>query len=127
MADTITVSATKMNVKGKLLVNGLIRFQSVTSSGDEISVVIGDGGGLELLGSFSAFISNGVFTINLPDTTKTNPSNIGFKVTVKNLDTSEMVLGPGYECYQPSVSGTTFDLVPPNVPRSLTVQYGPPG
>ena len=85
-------------------------------------------------------VTNGAFTINLPDTNLTAPQNACVAVTVTDNTSGNVLLGPGYECVQPTsatgsswcstTSGTTtcnFDYYQPNLPAQATVQYGPQG
>ena len=85
-------------------------------------------------------VTNGAFTINLPDTNLTTPQNACVAVTVTDNTSGDTLLGNGYGCVQPTSatgsswcgtnSGTTtcnFDYYQPNLPSLATVQYGPQG
>ena len=122
-----TVSASKLADAGhNLVANATIYFQPVTSAGVETSFKAG-GAGAVTSTPVPATVTNGAFTIDLADTTLTQPVNIGYRVTVIDNVTGKSLLGPGYGCVQPSGPTWSLDDYSANIASIVTVQTGPRG
>lgn len=130
-----TVSGTNIqDLSGTKLPAGRIYFKPVDVHGNPISFRAG-GGGQVISRAKSAVVTNGAFTIVLADVSLTNPSYVGYKVTVKDTSTGETVLGlapygtkSGYEYFQPTGSTYDFDtFVPNSIGTAMTVVPGPTG
>jgi len=132
---------------GKLVVNGTISIAPVNNSGIAISYRAPQGG-QTTDNAVTTLVTNGVFSILLPDTTLTEPKNVCFSVTVRDNVSGKNLLGPGYTCVQPAGSGQAvtglyawctaatdtaggtcdFDLYDPEIPANIvTSPAGPQG
>jgi len=96
---------------------------------------------------FTATVTNGVWSILVPDTVSTFPANPCYNIIVVDNASGQTDSGPGYSCVQPAGSGTAvsggadwctaqtstaggtcnFDIYPPNLSANVTVQTGPVG
>ncbi len=122
-----TVSSTSLkDSTGTLIDSATISFQPVSNKGAVISFRAG-GGGQVVAAPVSAIVENGVFTVQLADTTLTSPINVGYRVTVIHNVTGKSLLGPGYECVQPSGAAWSFDTYDPILDANVTVSTGPQG
>jgi len=112
---------------GTLITNATIRFQPCDNNGNPISYQV-DGNGQAMWEVVSAQVTNGVFTIQLADTSLTTPKWICFYVTVIDNVTGVNLLGPGY-LIQPTGASWSFDTYQPSVPNITVVPgpVGPPG
>jgi hypothetical protein len=72
-----------------------------------------NGSGQAITRRVSAPVANGEFSIVLADTTLTDPVDIAYNVTVVDGFTGDQLLGPGYECFQPSGEAVNFDAFEP--------------
>ncbi len=131
---------------GALISNATITWSPVDGNGNPISFRSGGQNGQVIRTPVTVPVSNGGFAITLPDVSLCSPSNVGFSVTVTDLETGDVILGPaGYNCVQPSselyaaswctASGGNFDQYTPNLP-SVPIVFnaggplsgiGPPG
>jgi hypothetical protein len=134
-AGTVSVTATNVvDSTGTKLISGTIYFAPVDNSGVPLSYQLG-GLGQTLVNPVAATITNGAFSINLPDTSITAPANVCLSTTVIDNSTGSSVLGGGYTCLQPTsvnagwCSGTicNFDLYVPNSAPNAIIQTGPQG
>lgn len=132
MAQTGTVSVTASHIvdsTGTPLASGVVYFAPVDTSGNPISYHM-NGLGQALSRPVSATVTNGAFSLTLPNTSLTTPLNVCFSVSVIDNNTGQNVLGGGYSCLQPSststswCTGTTcnFDNYVPNL-SSIGVTY----
>jgi hypothetical protein len=134
-AQTVTVSATALQDSAGNLVSGTITFQPSLLN-DHPASYRAPGGGQVILQPVSATVTLGAFSIELPDTTLTNPANICFTASLSTAKGSG--LGPGYSCVQPhyAATGSTdwcqagvcdFDDYTPSLPTTALAQtYGSP-
>jgi hypothetical protein len=133
-AQTVTVSASNLQ-DGGAPANGKIYFQPSLLSGTPASYRR-PGGGIATVVPVSATVTNGAYSMTLPDTTLTLPENICF--SVKLITANGSVLGPGYSCVQPHGTSTgdgdwcaagtcNFDNYAPNLPALPQVGAGPAG
>jgi hypothetical protein len=100
-AQTVTVSGSNItDSTGTAMASGTITFTPSDTSGHWLSYKMG-GHGQTLALPVTATVTNGAFSITLPDTNTTNPINVCFAVTVTDNVTGDSVLGPGYSCVQP--------------------------
>jgi hypothetical protein len=128
LAQTVTVTASHFG--GTIPFTGIIFWQPTLANGTPASMQM-SGGGQTTTQPFMAYVSNGVFTLNVPATDLTNPQNICFHVTALLKGVS--MLGPGYLCVQPHYTATStgdwcqagvcnFDAYIPNIP-ALATEY----
>ena len=126
-----TVSATKLSdSSGNLISNAVITFTPCSTSGAPISFQVG-GGGQASNAPVSAPVTNGAFSIQLADTTLTEPQNVCYRVQVQGRTFSAgippvQLLGPGY-LIQPSGATWSLDGFVPNLATLALIQTGPQG
>lgn len=102
----VTVSATNLtDSSGNLITNATVKFAPVTPSGKPTSYLI-NGVGIAVNSPVTATITSGAFSLQIADTSLTNPVNVCFSVTITSNLTGNSLLGPGYSCVQPSYSNT---------------------
>lgn len=101
-AQTLTVSGSKIiDSTGSKLASGTITFAPVDVHGKPLSYRMG-GNGQVLSRPVTATVTNGAFSLPLPDTSLTNPANVCFAASLADNVTGQNVLGAGYSCVQPS-------------------------
>ena len=123
-----TVSAAHLqDASGTVVANATISFAPVDNSGNPISFRSGGTAGQVISRPITAAVSNGVFSVSVADTTLTTPVNVGYRVTVTDNVSGEVILARGYECVQPSGLTYSFDTYTPNLAPQVTVQTGPQG
>jgi hypothetical protein len=105
---------------GSPLADGVIYFAPVDNLGNPVSFRV-NGNGQAIVRRVSAPVVEGEFEIVLADTSLTSPLNVGYAVTVFDVASEDQLLGPGYECYQPSGAVADFDTFLPNTPAQATV------
>lgn len=71
-----------------------------------------------------AQVINGAFSCILADSVLTYPINVGYAVTVIAYNTGDQLLGPGFECYQPTGQSDNFHSFSPNLLPNLTALPG---
>jgi hypothetical protein len=92
-------------------------------------------GGVAVTSPVSAVVTNGAFQIFVADTGLTTPANICYSVTVTDNVSGNALLGPGYNCVQPTGLGSAYtwcegisagygalcvwDALPPNMSAQL--------
>lgn len=105
-AQMVTVAASNVvDSTGAPLASGTITFQpskctTSYSANCNTSYRIGSKG-QALSSAVSATITNGAFTIQLPDTNATNPQNVCFAASIKDAATGDTVSSQAYACVQP--------------------------
>jgi hypothetical protein len=106
---------------GNKLASGQVCFQATTNGGVPIAFHAG-GGGQVINKQKCAAVTNGSFSVSVPNTALTNPVNVCYHVTVKDLSTNQIVLGnapsgqpSGYDCVQPSGASFSFDSYVPGL------------
>lgn len=97
-AQMVTVEASNLRTSTGMPVTGIITFTPLLGNGLPGSYQA-PAGGQVISQPVSVSVTNGAFSISLPDVTLTNPPNICFSVTLKTGSGSG--LGPGYDCVQP--------------------------
>ena len=102
LAQTVTLSASS-TYDGNSLANGIIHLAPVLSTGQSASYQR-PGGGTASVTPMSATVTNGAFSLTVPDTYLTTPQNLCFKATLTTQNGS--VLGAGYNCLQPGTNPT---------------------
>lgn len=112
---------------GTLISSATIKFQPVNNAGVPISFRAGGTGGQSIAFPVSTVVTNGVFSIQLADTTLTAPLNVCYAVTLISNLTGREIPFPGYNCIQPSGSSWSFDTYTPNLPGLVVQQAGIPG
>ena len=113
MTGFTTVSAQRLtDTNGAVIADATIKFQPCDTQGRMLSYRIG-GGGQASFQPVSTKVDNGVFTIQLADTTLTLPVNIAFAVTVIDNATGNILLGPKGYLIQPSGEEWDFDAFTP--------------
>ena len=143
----VTLSASHVqDSTGAPLANGTITFTPTNNNGSPVSYRV-NGNGQAISSPVSTLVTNGVFSIQLADTSQTAPANICYAVTIRNNANGKQILGPGYSCVQPSGSGPAvtggnafctaagvglggscnFDNFSPNMAPLVTIQTGPVG
>ena len=123
------------DASGRPLANGRMSCWPVNNSSQPVSAKAGTaGGGPILVTPVTFLIVNGAITTDtagdppqLCDTTLTRPENIGYRVRLIDTSNNSEVLGPGYDCVQPSGTSWSFDTYTPYQPALVTVSAGPPG
>ncbi|MFC6644136.1 SGNH/GDSL hydrolase family protein [Granulicella cerasi] len=124
MTGFTTVSGAHLqDASGTLVTNSTIKFQPVDNNGRPLSFRAGGDGGQVIAMATTATVTNGTFTTTLADTTLTTPVNVGYRVTVVDNVTGDLLLSHGYECVQPSGVTWDFDSYAPNLAAQNTVQY----
>jgi len=124
MAGYTTVSASNLtDASGNKISNATISFQPCNSSGVPLSFQV-NGSGQAIDTPITAQVSNGAFSVQLADTSLTNPKNIAYKVTVIDNTSGNNLLGPGY-VIQPTGSAWSFDSFIPNLPGLPTLMAVP--
>jgi len=122
-----SVSAANLcDATGTKIANATIYFQPCNNNGVKLSFRAGGAGGQVVDQPVSATVASGVFTVQLADTTLTEPVNVGYLVTCVDNVTGNQLLGAGY-IIQPSGSSWSFDSFIPNVGALATLQTGPAG
>jgi hypothetical protein len=141
-AGHVTVSGSNVqDSTGTLLDSVTISFAPVNNSGAPISYRV-DGKGQAISTPVTTLMTNGAFSITLADTSLTAPQNVCYSVTIRNNSNGKQILGPGYNCVQPSASGPAvtssnawctaqgvcdFNKYSPNLAALVIVQTGPAG
>jgi hypothetical protein len=127
-AQTVTVNATQL-YDGAAPANGTIYFAPALSTGTAASYHR-PGGGTASVTPVSAPVTNGAFTLTLPDTSLTSPTNICFSASL--VTGSGQVLGAGYSCMQPTANNSwcasgicNFDNYVPATSPQPTINYVP--
>ena len=129
MAGYTTVSSSALrDASGNLISNATISFTPVTNKGAVVPFLTGGSQtGVTSFRAVTTQVNNGQFSVQLADTSLTSPVNIGYSVSIlDNLSKTEL-LGPGYDCYQPTGNTANFDTVAPNIPAQVSIQTGPAG
>src|SRR5579883_3202337 len=136
-AQLVTVTASNITDSTGTPINGTIYFQPSSSSGGPISYRL-VGKGQVTAQTVSAPVVNGSFTLQIADTTQTQPANVCYRVWATDnlhrvvIGSPQASTNSGYNCVQVSpawcVNGTcSFDAYPPNLPAQAIVQTGPQG
>lgn len=135
---SVTVSGSNIvDSTGTPVANGTIYFAPVNASGFPISYRY-SGKGQAITTAAQANVTNGAFSLTLPDTSMTSPQNVCFSVTVIDNVSGNRLLGSGYSCVQPAYNTTTpnnwcvngacnFDNYQPNLAGLIISQLGPVG
>jgi hypothetical protein len=135
---TVTVSASNLtDSSGNPISNAVVYFAPVNSSGQAISYRY-SGKGQVITRASQATVTNGAFSLTLPDTSMTSPLNVCFAVTVIDNNSGNNLLGPGYGCVQPAYTATSpsswcangacdFDDYVPDEAGLAVIQTGPAG
>ena len=110
---TLVTGSRVTDPTGALILNATIKFQPCDSQGRLTSYRIGGNGGQSSFQPVSTQVRNGVFSINLADTTLTQPPNIAFAVTVIDNATGNVLLGPKGYLIQPFGEDWDFDAYTP--------------
>ena len=137
---TMTGSHTQ-DAGGNLISNALLCAQ-VTVAGSPTSVRVGSGGQVITKPACTA-VSNGAFSMTLPDTSMTKPANACLSITITdqlsgNVEISDACVQPSSSTSDPTAqswcstttSGPTscnFDNWSPNLAPQVAVQTGPQG
>lgn len=134
-AQMVTVTSSNLRTPTGMPVTGIITFTPLLANGVPGSYKAPSGGQV-VAQPVSVSVTNGAFSISLPDVTLTDPPNICFSVTLKTGSGSG--LGPGYGCLQPHAtangpndwcqSGTcSFDRFVPQLTSAQTNFQAIPG
>lgn len=130
-AQTVPVSAAHFGGNGTEM-TGTISWQPALINGQPASFHQSNGG-ITTVQKVTASVTNGVFTLTLPDTSLTTPKNVCYIVTAINSVGNQQALGPGFTCVQPHGTSTgagdwcasgacNFDNYAPNI-AGLPTQY----
>jgi hypothetical protein len=92
---------------GTVVANATISFTPVTNAGLPISYKV-NGLGQAVDRVVTTLVTSGGFSIQLADVSLTQPSNVCYATTVRDNVTGKQLLGPGYNCVQPSGSGAAI-------------------
>lgn len=114
----VTVSGSNLqDSTGTKIKYDTIIFTPVNAQGSPISYQV-NGNGQATTSPVSAYVSNGAFTVTLPDTSLTSPRNVCFSARLRSG-----ALGSGYACIQPAASNSwcaaslcNFDHYVPSTP-----------
>lgn len=128
-AQMVTVHGSKLTDSTGASVSGTLTFRPVTSTGQPIGYKKG-GGGQASTAPIAVAVAAGVFSVQLPDTSLTNPLNVCFSATLSSTGTG-YGLGAGYACVQPAANNSwctsgdcNFDNFVPSTPGlALGLQY----
>lgn len=129
----VTVTASKLSLSPGTKVTGVITFTPTLSNGTLASYKAPSGGQV-IAQPVSVPVTDGVFTISLPDVTLTTPANICFAAAVKSNTGGQ--LGAGYNCLQPHGTAVStgdwcqsgvcnFDNYLPSVTGQPATYYSP--
>jgi hypothetical protein len=132
--NTMTVTSTTIpDLGGSNLQSGQACFLATDNSGNPISIKA-PGGGQVMRRAKCVSVTNGAFTVSLPNTTASVPVNPCLQLTVTDTSNNTTVLDKGYECLQPSPSATwcsagtcNLDNFIPNNAPGVAVTPGPVG
>ena len=136
MSGFTTVSAAALqNAAGTLVTNATISFAPVDSNGQALSFRTGGTAvGQTIASPVSTLVTNGAFSVQLADTSLTNPQNVRYAISLTDNVSGNSLLGEGYGAFQPSGATYSFDtqFVPNATPQTLiqvgaTGPQGPPG
>lgn len=126
----LTTTGHVLNSKGEPLQSGTVYFQPVTNKGVPLAYKMINGQSTKA--AVAATVSNGLFTIPLPDTDRTQPLHVCFRMTSIDAVTQENLYDNGYSCIQPAASATwcnssscNLDNFAPNQAAIAIVQTGP--
>ncbi len=116
----LPVTATRILDATGLPANGTLTAQ-ILVKGQPVGVSAG-GGGKITSATVTANIVNGAFSINLPDTSLTNPANVCVALSAVDDVSGGQLLGPNLNCVQPTsvpnywctANLCNFDLYTPN-------------
>ncbi|HEY5054626.1 MAG TPA: hypothetical protein VII58_00605, partial [Acidobacteriaceae bacterium] len=132
---------------GTLVVNATLCVAPVNNGGSPLSYRV-NGRGQAIDRPVCTLVTLGVFSLQLADTWLTSPQNVCFSATATDNVSGKSLLGPGYNCLQPSgqsaspsvtgsqawcsAAGTlggqcNFDSYPPNLAALVVTQTGPTG
>jgi hypothetical protein len=108
LAQNLTsVSATKIQGNdGTPLANGQICFLMTDGNDQPVSVQGGGGGQITKAPVCKAVTNGGITTFNIFSTTATSPANTGYRITVKDTNTSTLVIVDKLV----SISGASFNF-----------------
>ncbi len=118
--------------------NAQVCAQAVDLLGKPVSLQVGGfAGGVTTTSKVCTSAVSGAWSLNLPNTTLAQPINSCFNVTAVDSVTNRDLIGPGYNCVQPttdpsskwcSSSGCNFDKLPPmSRPTLASIVQGPAG
>lgn len=125
LATTLVQGANLCDSTGVPVASATITFTPVLSTGERASYRFGGSPyGQATSAPVHAQVVSGGFTIELADTSATNPVNIAYSVRVRDNRTGENLLGAGYEFFQPTGTSFNFDQFIPNVAPQPSQQSG---
>jgi hypothetical protein len=114
--------------------NATITFTPVLTNGQPASYRKGGTGGQAIVTPITTNVVDGTFSVVLPDTSMTNPSNLCFAVTATDNVTGNSLIGQGYGCVQPTANAywcssntCNFDVYNPALLAQSQIQSGPAG
>ena len=134
--QTVIVTGSKIQNTAGTKLSGTITWHPVLSTGQPVSYV-SPGGGATVTTPLAAPVTNGAFTLQLPDTSLTNPPDICFWATFSNKAGDTFGDGKGYHCVQPHATAESdtdwcqagvcnFDNYVPPTDVSTEANHGPP-
>lgn len=100
-AQMLTVVASTFSDSTQKPITGTLLLTQTLANGTPTAYQLG-GGGWRSGASVSVYVSAGVLSIPLPDTSLTSPSNLCFRLSSTS---PSIILGPGYNCLQPASTG----------------------
>ncbi len=132
--DQMTITATKIvDLSNTPLGAGEACFQPADNWGSPISFQMA-GGGQGMKSAVCVPVTNGHFSLSVPNVALTNRANVCLKLKVRDPKRDEVLLSKGYECLQPqpaaywcSGSACNLDNYIPTGTSNVQVIAGPPG
>ena len=135
-AGFVNFSGSHLSGSNSVLVANATLCAQPNSGGTPISAQLASGG-QTTKAPVCTTVTNGVFSMLLPDTNLTKPQNVCYAVKVTDNITGADLLDTGYSCVQPgsqsaesawcSSSTCNFDLYTNNIPALAVTQQGPIG
>lgn len=105
-AGWVQVTAAHTMDAGVLIANGTVSFAPVGNTGVATSFRVGSAtGGQAGPDPWTAAVTNGAFTILVPDSVLAYPTEVCYSITITDNASGNSILGPGYTCVQPAGSG----------------------
>ncbi len=133
----VTVSGSNLMDLNGTKANAQVCAQAVDLAGNPVSIRTGGAGGITTTNQVCTAASAGAWSMLLPNTTLAQPLNSCFNITATDSLTGADLIGPGYNCVQPTTDATSkwcsggtcnFDKLPPmNRPTLASIVQGPAG
>jgi hypothetical protein len=118
LAQTVPVGWVKVTAANTMdagvpIANGTVAFTPVDVNGKPTSFRVGStGGGQAGPDPITAQVTNGAFSVLLPDVFLATPAGVCYSEQITDNSSGDVISGPGYRCLQPAGSGAAISGSP---------------